>query len=338
MIINKDKVYKEDEFIHFMRKYTGETRKIKGKNNSKRTYKEFDMVEISFNDIVDMNLNGKGVSVPYSNENVINISRYMFYYWLPIIGSDAINLFILLNEYCDKDTDICYPKVGELADRLGRSKPTLNKALDKLEENNFVVVINRLNKVADNRETSPIYKIRKTVPLLSIDQYKKLPPILKEKHDEFMKKYGGSTKMDYFNYDADETMEELISNGDKIVSKKSREKINQILEEEKEAEYILASLSETEKLYRETFHNAIQMRRLWSKPSFENFFGNSICILDEETNIISLILNEVGKLYLEGNYNAYRRLADLFDEIYETEIAGIDYYTFTEYIEKNEKA
>ncbi|MEK1828895.1 hypothetical protein AAAC51_07040 [Priestia megaterium] len=74
--------------------------------------------------------------------------------------------------------------------------------------------------MANNKETSPIYKIRQTIPMLSKEQYNGLPSYLKDKHDIFMKKYGTDAKMDYFQHDSKEVIGDLLSRSEKIVSKK----------------------------------------------------------------------------------------------------------------------
>jgi hypothetical protein len=60
-----------------------------------------------------MNHNKNGESIPYSRNNVVNLEGYLLWYWSPIIGGEAIILFLHLWEYCNQDegVDICYPKI-----------------------------------------------------------------------------------------------------------------------------------------------------------------------------------------------------------------------------------
>lgn len=332
MLINKKNEYKHDEFIHFVRQKNGEIKLIDAKKGSKRKYKGYDMIEIPFEEIVELNLNDRGTPAPYTNRNVISVSRYLFWYWMPIIGSDAVNLYILLTEYCDDETDICYPSISELAQRMGRSVPTINKNLDKLEENNFILVINRLNKKSNNRETTPIFKIRHSIPLLSKEQYKMLPEYLQKKHDKFMEKYCKNINMDYFNYNSEGTLEELLEHGKEFISKKHREKSKKALEEGKAVGYILTKLSDSQIMKIKELHDLLQKQ--WSKPTFDTALFDSISIYDEDNRTVYFILNSFGKAIMEESPLSYERLLPLFRILYGDGVLNIQFYTFDEYLYK----
>jgi transcriptional regulator with XRE-family HTH domain len=332
--INGGFEYKQDEFIHFVREHNGKTKDI-DTAKGKRVYKEYDMREIPFRDIVNMNLNKSGESIPFASNGVINVNRYFFTYWTPILGSDACSLYTLLTEYCNDDTDICFPKEKELAERLGLSKPTVSKKLQLLQDNNFIVVVNRLNKLANNKETSPIYKIRQTIPLLSKEQYKTLPEYLKVKHDKFMDKYGKDTEMTYFKHDFKDTKEGLLFNSEKLISKKQREFIQKVIDDANESNYILVRLSNLQKMLSESFHQKLQEK--WFKPSYETFFTDSICIYNEDTVSVDLILKDVGKEIVPTYPKYEEQLIEIFKELYNEPVLTINYYTFKEYIFKLER-
>jgi Helix-turn-helix domain len=329
--------YKKDEYIHFIYEKTGEYQKVKGKNNSERMQPKYNQIEIPFNKIESLNLNNRGESVPYSHKNVINFSRYMAWYWCPIIGADACMLYMHLTEYCD-DTDICYPKIDELADKMKRSKPTVNKNLDILEENNFIIIIHRLNKLANNKETSPIFKLRHTIPLLSKEQYFMLSKKLQKKHDEFMEKYGAG-RQEFIPYDHSQTLDELLMTGEKIISKSARSKIDNILKNEQEKEYLLVKLSKYDTVKLEGFHQAL-MQAGFSKPSFDLFFRESISVyIREERSVHIIVKDESTKDYLKQEHAKTYALKILkaVESLYEENIKDVSYYTIRDYIYKLER-
>ncbi|MFE4029308.1 hypothetical protein ACFX4N_24460 [Priestia sp. YIM B13551] len=336
MIINGNKEYKEDEFIHFLREDNGEMMEIKI-SNGKGVRKMHDKREIPFSDIVLTNLNKQGESIPFANNGVINVNRYMFTFWTNVIGPECVHLYYLLNEYCNDETDICFPKESELAQRIGISSPTtLRKKLRLLQENNFILIINRLNKLANNKETSPIYKIRQTIPMLSKEQYNQLPKYLKEKHDDFMQKYGRDLEMDYFLHDSKETIGELLSNSEKIISKKNRAAIDKLIENSEQSDYILNTLTPYEKMSCNQFHKLLQDQ--WSKPSYEMIFNDSICIYNEDIGGVDLILNEAAKDIVKETAHYTDRLISICSSIFDEEIEIINYYNFKEYMIKLERA
>lgn len=334
MIINGNIEYKEHEFVHFVKEYTGEVDVIETKKGERRR-KKFNMREIPFTDIISVNLNTKGKSIPFSSNGVINVNRYMFWFWTPLIGSDAISLYTLLNEYCDDETDFCYPKEGELAERLGVSIPTVDKKADLLEEHNFIYVISRLNKLNSNRSTSNLYKVRKTIPLLSRELYLKLPDYLRKKHDDFMKRYANGEMMDYFSHDSNKTATSLLVRSERIITKKEREKINAIIENAQQAEYILVNLSASQQMYSEKIRELLKEN--WSKPSYESFFSDAIAVYDKETNQVDFIVNELAKEVINSNQSYKGRLSTIFYQVYDSLVKDMSVYTFKEYIIKIER-
>ncbi|NYV66550.1 helix-turn-helix domain-containing protein [Bacillus sp. Gen3] len=331
--------YKDDEFIHFIYKDKGEFVQ-RGKGENKKEYPKKEKIEIPFNEIEKMNLNKNGESIPYSRNNVVNLERYLLWYWSPIIGGEAIILFLHLWEYCNQDegVDICYPKITELCEKMGKSRPTINKILETLEENNFLVVIHRLNKESNNRETSPIYKLRQTVPLLSKEQYLKLSPKLQAKHDEYMQKFVNDKQLEYFTYDVNETIETLLSKGDKIISKSARAKIKEIINSEKQTEHLISILPESIRLTlkRDSLLDALE-RVGMSKPMRDTFYKDMMSIYIEETETVHLLVNDNNLLELLSNETSSFGIDRLFSALqilYNIENMKIEYYTIEQYFYK----
>lgn len=331
--------YKEGEFIHFIREKTGEVCEVNSKNDSRRKHPKHDMYEIYFDEIESINLDSKGVNIPFARKNVINIERYMFKYWQPIIGSDAIMLYLNLWEYCDErnGVNMCYPKMSELAQKMGRSVPNIRKNLTILEENNFTIVIHRLNKLANNGETSPLFILRETVPLLSREQYKQLPPILQKKHDEYMERFAKGAELELFQSNSRRTIEELIQGGDKIISKKTREEINEIIQKQQDTEYLFANLSEEQQLNlrNESLHNAITEAGT-SAPTFSMFYDKSLSLYDNGT-VHMIVKDKATRDFLESSNHINESQRQIIQRALESlygHVDKIELYVIEEYIVK----
>lgn len=334
----KPNSYKDEEFIHFVRQKTGEFKEVKAKLDSTRKHPKYDLFEIPFSDIERIQLNRRGENIPYTRNNVVNLERYILRYWQPIMGSDAVMLLLNLWEYCNRDEgiDICYPKVSDLAEMMGRSVPSITKNLKILEENNFLLVIHRLNRKANNKETSPCFKLRETVPLISREQYLTLPPSLREKHDEYIEKYGrGEIQMEYFTHSSDDTVGELMSRADKLVSKKARQQIEDIIQSEQEAEFLITKLPDElkETMKRESLHKILEGAG-FSKPMRELVLGDAISIYHKQTGEVDIIVRkEDNKQLLEDGINESfsEKLQKAMTTAY-GHVLHINYYTVKRYI------
>lgn len=332
--------YKKDEYIHFLRENTGEEITVKAKKDSKRAMPVQNKIFIPFEQIEEMNLDNRGEVVPFSMKNVINISRYFKKFWIPILGTDAGWLYIFLSEYCD-DTDICYPKVEELMKHMNLSSYLVKKALDKLVEHNFVFIIYRLNKLADNKETSPIYKLRQTIPLLSKELVSTLPESLKKKHDEFMVKYGKGTNQDLFEFNHSETWRDMVNNGEKMVSSKTRKKIQEIIENEEAVKYLATKLAEEETVeeYQTiSFHSELQ--NTFSKPAYDTFYLESMAVLsvnEKYTEGHIIVKTDTIKDYIKVTKSHMEKLHAVCEKLFDRKIHDITIFTVKEYIIKIER-
>lgn len=305
--------YKADEYIHYIQ------RPVKSEDKTK-----MELYEIPFEEIERMNLNKVGNEISYTNMNVVNLERYMLYYWIHIIGSDCILLYLHLWDFCNKDegVDICYPKMTELEQRMGLSRPTLIKKIKTLEENNFLIQIHRINK-QNKKETSPIFKLRQTIPLLSKEQYHKLPKLIQKKHDEYMDKFASDRHMEWFNPTGKDTREEMIQwFGDPIITKKMRQEMEKTLRSTEAEEFIRTQLPDRLK---ETLHTDQEIQRpfieeqIWSKPTAELYFKDLMSTYIEETATVHLIARDKEqKNFLEEVIiiNQLNKLVDGFHEIY----------------------
>lgn len=328
--------YDVEGYIHFVEMKSGKTQLI-GKENVRQMATK-DKYELTFDCIESLNLNKVGNEINYTG-NVINLERYMLYYWKPIIGSDCILLYLHLWEYCRREdgVDMIFVKMTELMERFQVSRPTLLAKLKKLEEHNFLLVVHRLNKRNNNKEDSPLIKLRMTIPLLTKEQYYTLTPYLQKRHDDYMKKFASDLQMEAFGKNGADTIEDIISNnGDRIISKKVRQEIKTVLKNEEEEEYITSNLPSHMKetlMDAKSFQEAL-INQGFSKPSAEMFFAGTMVAYDSTKNEVHIIHREkVQREFLEENLNSHRKddlvktLIELYESVYE-----VKHFTAEQYI------
>ncbi|MEH7210097.1 hypothetical protein V7094_28480 [Priestia megaterium] len=338
----KPKDYKESEFIHFIRKGNGDSNTVKAKNGSERKHPKYDMYEVPFEDIDDMKLDKYGENIPFTRNNVVNLERYILRYWQPIIGSDAVMLLLNLWEYCNRDegVDICYPKIGDLAEMMGRSKPIITKNLQLLEDNNFLIIIHRLNKLSNNRETSPVFKLRQTVPLLSIEQYNMLPTSLQEKHDEYMRKFGRDAVMDRFTYQSNDLIDEITAGSELIVTNSVRKSFKEALRKAQAEEFLLTKLPDgmRDTLKKESLMDELESAGM-SKPVRDMFFKDTMSLYDIESSTVHLLVKDKeSKAYFTAEDNSYMSniMLTAFGNLY-GDISSVKYFTIEDYAYKTLK-
>ncbi|MFA2720500.1 helix-turn-helix domain-containing protein [Bacillus paranthracis] len=330
--------YDVDGYIHFIEKTVDGTYSISEKEGARKMPNK-EAYEVPFSYIESLNLNKVGNELPAVIHNVWNVDRYMAYYWKQIMDADCIFVWQHLWDYCDKDNgvDMCYPKMKELAERTGLSKATLISKIKKLEENNFLIQVHRLNKRNGNKEDSPVFKLRRTIPLLSKEQYMKLKPLMQKKHDEFMEKFASDAQMERFNLQSGEdTLDNIINTvGDKIISSKARKEIDKILKSEHEEEYILANLPshmQDTLVTANEFHEKM-LDHGCTKPTADIFFNNVMSVYNSEIHTAYVIVPDNSKKdFLEELGGSNKDiLCEALDGMYES-IGDIKYFTTKQFI------
>lgn len=340
---NMTKEYKHDEFEYFIEQPTGEYEVTGAKSGSKRKRPITRKITIDYDEIDNLDLEKRGEQVPFSHKHVVNTPLYMLYYWSPVIGDRACWLYQQLLTYCREDRDFLWDKLEELEYRVKMSRPTLNKHLDILEENNFIIKIHRWNKLDNKRQTSPIIKVRQTVPLLSEEQYNKLSENGKKHHDKFMSSYGKHSDMDSHTYDSNQTISELTVNGKVKVTNSMKSKINNLIREENAVHYITTKLNSSEEMIVNEFHNLLSDKDVsgLSKPSYDTWMKDSFIIYSEKDNTVNIVLNSFAeKMFNDSLGQTYEpMLKDIIKQLYGLDVenySGIIYYNFEEYMYKLE--
>lgn len=330
--------YDVEGYIHFVEKRLDGTHPISEKEGA-REMPNKEAYEVPFSYLESLNLNKVGNEVPSIVHSMWNIDRYMAYYWKQIMDADSIFVWQHLWEYCDKDSgvDMCYPKMKELAERTGLAKGTLISKIKKLEENNFLIQIHRLNKRNGNKEDSPIFKLRRTIPLLSQEQYQKLKPFMKKKHDEFMEKFASDAQMERFNLQSGEdTVNNIINTvGDKIITKKARKEIEKLIENQQEEDYILVNLpvSMQDTLIASDDFKEKMVEYGCTKPTADVFFNDVVSVYNKDTHTAYIIARDNSKKeFLEGlDGNSKDIMCQMLDGMYHS-IGDIKYFTTKQFI------
>ncbi|WP_168898267.1 hypothetical protein [Bacillus sp. ISTL8] len=338
--MSKDKTeYKADEFIYFVEEPTGEFEETGAKGGTTRKKPITKKIIIDYDKIDSLDLELRGEQVPYTHKHVVNTPLYMLYYWSPIIGDRACWLYQQLLTYCREDRDFLWDCLDELQYRTKMSRPTLNKHLDLLEDNNFIIKIHRLNKKDNSRQTTPIIKVRQTIPLLSKEQYMSLSKSSRERHDKFMEKYGRHSNMDELTYNVKETMDELLEGGKVKITQKMKRKVQSLMREEKALNYITTKLEFSDGLKTDEFHEILASGKYMSKPSYETLMRDSLIFYDKDF-CIDIIVNSTAKQVFEDMKDAYLDMfGSIIDELYGLSFGQYrcKFYSFEDYMYKLER-
>lgn len=332
--------YKHDEFIYFIEESTGKFEETGAKGGSTRLRPIKQSRNIKFDEIDNLDLEKRGEQVPFTHKHVVNTPLYMLYYWSPIIGDRACWLYLELLTYCREDRDFLWDKLDEIGNKCKISRPTLNKHLDILEENNFIIKIHRLNKLDNHRQTSPIIKVRQTIPLLSIEQYAQLDKRNQKHHDDFMSKYGKSVIMKDRQYDHQKTINEIAKDSEVRVTNRMKKKLDKILREDNAINYISKLLSEKHILITKEFHRLISDCNHFSKASYETWLEGSFIVFEEDYGIVDVVLNDFGRETFSDSKDRYdKKLSPTIEKVLELDSDSftIRYYSFEQYMLKLER-
>lgn len=328
--------YKYDEFIYFVEEPTDEFEEVAVKGGKTRLRRKTTIREIPYEDIDSLDLEKRGEQVPFVHKHVINTPLYMLYYWSSIMGAEPCWLYLELLTYCRDDRDFLWDKLKEIEEKMKCTRPTLNKHLQTLEDYNFIIRVRRFNKKNSNSETTPIIKVRQSVPLLSKDQYRMLSKRNQEQHDKFMEKYGKHSNMEEFHYDAKATKEELLKSSTIRATKKMHNKVDNLIKEDKAITYILTKLSFAEEAKQSEFHELVELRI--SKPAREKIYEESVVFYDEANGRVDVVLTDEGKLVVDfSTEQQIKNLTPVFEELYEIEDFEIRFYSYEDYMLKLER-
>ncbi|MCM3441409.1 DnaA N-terminal domain-containing protein [Metabacillus halosaccharovorans] len=290
-------------------------------------------------EVKEFSLDKYGRHIPYVDGELTILNNYLFDYWGYYLKAEGLALYAHLKRYAYGQKDWCFPSLELISQKMDKSLNTVRNFLDILERYGFIYKFNVINNDRDQLEESPIYKIRKKIPLLTdkllngdptiiIDEestdphikqalkkeQKGLPKALKKDHDEYVKNMLSQSEevnlMEYLSYE--EIYSELLKRS-KVIKNESQQKemikSQTIIQQPK----LPKNLTEQDILVWESVKNNIKDKI--SKPSFETWFKSTYCIREENTYHI-YSANEFQKDWLQTRYH----------QLIKENIENIDYH------------
>ncbi|QHW35497.1 hypothetical protein GZH47_31885 (plasmid) [Paenibacillus rhizovicinus] len=257
---------------------TPKTRMVKGKPQA---YFEEELERIYFNeeDIRKFSLDKHGQNVPYVDGHVTMINNYMFDYWGYILGAEAIALYAHLMRYCYGQKDFCWPNLELISYKMKMSRNTVKKYLGILEEHGFVYHFNVQNADLNNTNESPLFKVRKRVPLLTQELCDQLPKVLQIDHEKYLNKLLTTCEHEL---DLDPSVDYSTLYGNLIEKGKVQRKAKQLslFEIDKQSalkrRILEEEQTEEDKIRWQDFLS--EMLKKISRPSYDNWFANTFAI------------------------------------------------------------
>ncbi|MGR0121608.1 DnaA N-terminal domain-containing protein [Bacillus halotolerans] len=268
--------------------------------------------------IKNFSLDKFGTHIPYIEGHYTILNNYFFDFWGYFLGAEGIALYAHLTRYAYGSKDFCFPSLQTIAKKMDKTPVTVRGYLKLLERYGFIWKVNVRNKTKDNTEESPIFKIRRKVPLLSEEllngnpnieipndeeahvkkalkkEKEGLPKVLKKEHDEFVKKMMDESETinipEALQYDT--MYEDILSKGE------IRKEIKKQIPNPPTSFESISMTTEEEKVD-STLKSELQNRV--SKPSFDTWFKNTK-IKIENDNCLLLVPNEYAFDWIKQRY------------------------------------
>ncbi|MEX3625208.1 DnaA N-terminal domain-containing protein [Viridibacillus arvi] len=327
--------YNSKRYAHYRNIKTGEheSQLVKSAKVGQRLKPIIKKVKVPFEEVKKLRLDSEmyGSVVPaLDTEDFTIVSNYLVDFWGAIMGDSAISAYLHLKRHAYGKKDYCYIDIDLIALKMSRSRNTVKGYLDTLEQHGFIAVFLRKDVEDNNRDVSPLFKIRRYVPLITEEMYESLHPKLQKLHDEFMDELNGvgfNTKL----LKTDDVIDEIVNEGEVINNKEVREKIEQVIKEGQLEEYILQKLDLEQLDINDRFHDSISKKI--SKPSYETWFKKSIIVMEDEFNATILAPNKFNKEWLDNHYGEMIKNWAIEEFGTEMTIGSINYELMNDYIE-----
>ncbi|MCY9056080.1 helix-turn-helix domain-containing protein [Bacillus spizizenii] len=294
--------YNHERYAHYRNMHTGkyEVQKVKSAKKGERVKPILKKVKVSFDEVKNLNLDKVGNVAPtLDTEDFTIVSNYLVDFWGAIMGDSAVSVYLHLKRHAYGKKDYCYVDIEMICLKMNKGRTAVAGYLKTLEEYGFIVTFLRKDITRNNSDASPLFKIRRYVPLLTKEMYDSLHPKLKALHDDFMSEYEGIT-LNSKVYKTDEIIENIVEDGEVLNNKEVMQKIDQLEKESKLEEYVVNSLSSSAQEFNNGLHE-FMMTKL-SKPSYETWIQKSIIIKKDDFNYLFLAPNEFAKQWVESRY------------------------------------
>lgn len=179
------------KLLYYRERPTGtRTPKKRTVRNKTQTYFEEELERLYFEEdtIRQLSLDKFSQNLPYRDGDLTIIHNYIFDYWGYFLKAEGLALYGHLKRYCYGDKDYCWPNLDLIGQKMRMSRNTVKTYIDLLESYSFIIKFNVQNADKNNNNESPLFKVRKKVPLLSQELIEHLPRVLQEDHDRYLQK------------------------------------------------------------------------------------------------------------------------------------------------------
>jgi len=283
-------------------------------------YPEKDRVKFSEEEVRKFSLDSYGESIPYIDGELTIFNNYLFDFWSYFLNAEGLALYGHLKRFAYGNKDWCFPNFELISLKMDKSRPTVHNYMEILERYGFAYKFGVWNQSREGIEESPIFKIRKKVPLLSKKliygdpdivipdsapahikkalkkEQQGLPKRLQIEHEKYVKTMINNNepvKMEV-QVDFEGIYQQWLQYGELIKSSqksKSSKSFKQVKLEK--------SMSATEEQILD-FIKAFMMKKI-SKPSFDTWFAN--VLLKKDNDLITIIApNEFARDWLQEKY------------------------------------
>lgn len=328
--------YNHKRYTHFRNVPTGEKeiQSVRTAKSKARPKPILEKVKVSFEEVKNLTLEDKKKGTFSNYQTFTLVDNYLIDFWGAILGDSVVSTYLHLRRHAYNEKDFCYIDMNLIADKMKKDRKTIKGYLNKLEEKGFIAVFYRLDNENNNREVSPLFKLRVTVPILSQEEYESLSPKLRKLHDEYIDRFSlteietaseapnGKTTKSLIN--------QLVEKGEVLQSKKAKEKAKKLSEAGKVESYILSTMTEKQL----NFNNSMKIAfsEIVSKPSYDTWIKDSIFISNPQDRIMILMPNEFAKDWFKAHYALQvKQIASTLLELEESKLTVI-YLLSTEYI------
>lgn len=278
----KDNGYNSSKYKHFRIVGTGETfiSEVKSKSGVGNRKREVtNRVEIPYTNIEDINLDAIGEHIPQNETDFFLVSNYLLDFWGSVLGSEVIYTYLMLRRYAYGRKDFCFPDVDTICIKMKKTRPTINKYLSILEEHGFILVFYRYDK--DNRQdSSPLFKIRRYIPVITEEMYEALPDKLKKAHDELLNEVNGVRLVSQIQK---VDIDDITKDGTLIKTKRKHDikaSVISLTEEDIAYEKVASQLDERDLMVTNNILRYAQNHDIVSKATFDTFFKRCFFILN----------------------------------------------------------
>lgn len=301
--------YNHKRYAHYRNVHTGsyKVEKSKSSKHGERTQPILEKVKVSFKEVKELNLDTIGRAAPVAEtEDFTIVSNYLFDFWGAVLGDSVISTYLHLKRHAYNKKDYCYIDIDLIALKMNKSRNTVKGYLNQLEEYGFIASFLRIDTENNNRDVSPLFKLRRTVPLITQEAYDSLKPRLQKLHDEYMDVFE-NISFDNNIKKAKHMVEDIVKDGQSINDKETQKRVEESIENGKLEEFILNQLDVDQRDFDYKVHDLLLERV--SKPSFDTWFKNTIFIQHSDMDYTILVNNDFTKEWFDNKY------LDLFKEI-----------------------